>query len=188
MSGHIHVKVIRSKRTTMALQIDGSGQVIVRVPYHVGDEEVRSFLNAKKGWILGHLRKLDRHTPDTKTEKLTENELRLLKVRARRIIPQRAAHYAPIVGTTYGKITIRSQKSRWGSCSSRGNLNFNCLLMLAPPEVLDYVVIHELCHRHHMDHSPEFWDEIHRVMPDYKKYEKWLKENGRSLIRRIPDQ
>ena len=187
MSGHIHVKVIRSKRKTMALQIDRSGQVIVRVPYHVDDDEVRKFLNSKKSWIVGHLNNLDRHLPDEKEKKLTEAEIRLLKVRAKRIIPQRAAHFAPIIGTTYGNITIRCQRSRWGSCSSRGNLNFNCLLMLAPPEVLDYVVVHELCHRHHMNHSHEFWEEVRGIIPEYKKYERWLKENGRSLIRRLPE-
>jgi predicted metal-dependent hydrolase len=86
------------------------------------------------------------------------------------------------VGVDYRRITIRSQKTRWGSCSSSGNLNFNCLLLLAPPEVLDYVVVHELCHRKEMNHSPRFWAEVGRVLPDYKKRNKWLKENGSRLM------
>ena len=102
--------------------------------------------------------------------------------RAALVIPERVAHFAPLVGVDYGSITIRSQKTRWGSCSSKGNLNFNCLLLLAPPEVLDYVVVHELCHRKQMNHSPRFWAEVGRVLPDYKIRVKWLKENGSRLM------
>ena len=88
-------------------------------------------------------------------------------------------------GISYGRITIRNQKSRWGSCSEKGNLNFNCLLMLTPPDVIDYVVVHELCHRIHMDHSAAFWAEVQKVLPDYKKAKKWLKDNGSSIIGRM---
>ena len=82
-------------------------------------------------------------------------------------------------------IRIRVMKTRWGSCSSKGNLNFNCLLMLAPPEVLDSVVVHELCHRKHMNHSAAFYAEIDRVFPDYKIHHAWLKKNGRALMNRV---
>ena len=79
-----------------------------------------------------------------------------------------------------------SQASRLpgGSCSSRGNLNFNCLLMLAPPEVLDYVVVHELAHRKQMNHSALFWQEVARECPDYKKSLRWLKDGGGALLSR----
>ena len=95
---------------------------------------------------------------------------------------RRVAKYASIVGVTIGRITIRSQRRHWDSCSAKGNLNFNCLLMLAPSEVLDYVVVHELCHRKYMNHSKQFWAEVAKVMPDYKKCERWLKEEGSLLI------
>ena len=75
-------------------------------------------------------------------------------------IPEKVRYYAPLVGVTYGRITIRNQRTRWGSCSSKGNLNFNCLLMLAPPEVLDSVVVHELCHRKEMNHSKMKWNQL----------------------------
>ena len=87
---------------------------------------------------------------------------------------------------TFGRITIRSQHSRWGSCSASGNLNFNCLLMLAPEAVRDYVIVHELCHRKVMNHSPGFWKEVGAVLPSFQTHRRWLKENGASLLARLP--
>ena len=101
------------------------------------------------------------------------------------MIPGRVAYYAKLLGVSYGTITIRNQRSRWGSCTSRGNLNFNCLLMAAPPEVLDSVVAHELCHRKHMNHSGAFYAELYRVFPDYDRCRTWLREQGPLLMRRM---
>ena len=116
---------------------------------------------------------------------LTMEEIRSLADEAMRVLPARVSHFASLVGVTYGRITIRNQKTRWGSCSSKGNLNFNCLLMLAPAAVQDYVVVHELCHRKEMNHSPRFWAEVERIIPEYKTYEKWLKTEGKHLMRRM---
>ena len=105
---------------------------------------------------------------------------------AKRTIPQRVAYYAPLVGTDYKRISIRKQQTRWGSCSKDGNLNFNALLLLAPPEVMDSVIVHELCHRLEMNHSRKFYENVYRVFPDYDRCDKWLKENGKMLIHRLP--
>ncbi len=113
------------------------------------------------------------------------DEIHGLADQALQVIPERVKYYAPLVGVTYGKITIRNQKTRWGSCSANGNLNFNCLLMLAPPEVIDSVVVHELCHRKHMNHSREFYEEVRRVYPEYDRCHKWLKEHGSELMRKM---
>ena len=113
---------------------------------------------------------------------MTLDKIKALADQALKIIPARVEYFARIIGVTYGNITIRNQKTRWGSCSSKGNLNFNCLLMLAPPEVLDYVVVHELCHRKQMNHSKEFWAEVEKAFPDYKKSIKWLKEEGSQIM------
>lgn len=112
-------------------------------------------------------------------------EIRRLADEAMRVLPERAAYYAPKVGVSYGRITIRNQRTRWGSCSGKGNLNFNCLLMLAPEQVQDYVVVHELCHRLEMNHSARFWSEVERVFPDYRIAKQWLKEHGEEIMRRM---
>ena len=104
---------------------------------------------------------------------------------AKQVIPEKVAYYARIMGVTYGRISIRKQKTRWGSCSREGNLNFNCLLMMTPPEVLDYVVVHELSHRLEMNHSARFWAQVEKVMPDYRVPRKWLKEHGGKLMMRM---
>lgn len=97
-------------------------------------------------------------------------------------------YYGSAMGVTWGRISIRAQTSRWGSCSVRGNLRFNCLLMLAPENVAAYVVVHELCHRKQMNHSPQFWAEVEKILPSYREQKRWLRENGLSLISRLPEK
>lgn len=100
---------------------------------------------------------------------------------ARKVFASRVAFYHPITGGNYTSITVRNQKTRWGSCSSNGTLSFNYRLLFAPPKVLDYVVVHELCHLTHMNHSKDFWNMVASVMPEYKEYKNWLKDHGREL-------
>ena len=118
-------------------------------------------------------------------EKLTDAEINELKKEAESVIPRRVEYFAGVVGVEYGRITIRCQKTRWGSCSSKGNLNFNCLLMLAPHEVLDSVVVHELCHLKVMNHSQAFYDEVLRAYPNYREDHQWLKDHGGQLMARV---
>ncbi len=180
----IEVEVIRSPRRTLSLQIREDLRVIARVPERMTDREVQRFLEEKRGWIEYHLGKA-RARKGREEPPLTPEELGALAQAAREDLPRRVARYAPIVGVTVGKITIRAQKSRWGSCSAKGNLNFNCLLMLCPEQVRDYVVVHELCHRLELNHSPAFWAQVERVMPAYKEATAWLKEQGGQIIRRL---
>ena len=175
-------RVIRSDRRTIAIQITSGGEVLVRCPRRMGTDAVSAFVQSKASWITKHLEKQKELPQQTA---FSEEELQDLKQKAKMAISQRTAHYAPLVGVTYGRITIRSQRSLWGSCSGKGNLNFNCLLMLTPPEVMDYIVVHELCHRKEMNHSPKFWAEVKRVLPDYQIPQRWLKENGSALINRL---
>lgn len=98
-----------------------------------------------------------------------------------RVFRERADHFAVVLGVTYGKISVKDQRTLWGSCTPEGNLNFNWRLTLAPPEVLDYLVIHELAHRAHMNHSRRFWEVVEKACPDHKAHRKWLRKNGRAL-------
>lgn len=100
---------------------------------------------------------------------------------ARAVFESRTAYYHKVTGGHYTSITVRDQKSRWGSCSSRGTLSFNYRLIFAPPIILDYVVVHELCHLTHMNHSKDFWSMVASVMPAYKEHRLWLREHGGEL-------
>ena len=176
-------QIIRSKRKTISLEVRPDGTLLVRAPRHLDHRAIRDFVLSKECWLREKLKKYEARPP---LPPLTAKELDELKKLARADLPARAARFAPIVGVNYGRITIRAQKSRWGSCSREGNLNFNCLLMLAPEEVRDYVVIHELCHRKEMSHAPRFWAEVARVCPGYDDHRRWLKENGGAIIARLP--
>lgn len=179
------VTVIRSNRKTVAIQVNSDLSVTVRAPRSASEKDIEEILKKKKAWISKHIEKIketkERFEAEP-TEKLTREKVIALAEEALKVIPERVEYFAKVIGVTYGKITVRNQKTRWGSCSSKGNLNFNCLLMLAPPEVLDYVVVHELCHRKQMNHSKAFWLEVEKVLPDYKEVRKWLKEEGSQMI------
>ena len=182
---NLPVKIIRSKRKTLGLQILNDGTVLARAPLKMPEKDILAFVSEKSGWIRQHQAQLARAQENVGTQRLTRSDLEKLCQEAMRIIPPKVAHYAKLIGVTYGNITIRNQKTKWGSCSSLGNLNFNCLLMLAPELTLDSVIVHELCLRKYMDHSPAFYAEVLRVFPDYYKHDKWLKDNGAALMRRM---
>ena len=175
-------QIIRSKRKTISLEIRPDGTLLVRAPRRLSDRAIRDFVLSKESWLREKLKKYEARPP---LPPITAAELDALKRRARADLTARAAKLAPLVGVNFGRVTIRAQKTRWGSCSREGNLNFNCLLMLTPPEIQDYVIVHELCHRKEMNHSPAFWAEVERILHDYKERKKWLKENGTTLIGRL---
>ena len=195
----MNVKIIRSNRKTLVIQINPDLSVTVRAPIYASQREIGRILKEKEGWIQKHIEKIREQEAKRKEmygekgeygksaerEYLSNEEIHKLAEKALEYIPKRVSYFAKQIGVTYGKITIRNQKTRWGSCSSKGNLNFNCLLMLTPPEVIDYVVVHELCHRKEMNHSGAFWAEVEKAIPDYKEQVKWLKENGEKIIGRM---
>lgn len=177
--------VIRSARTTLALEVRPEG-LLVRAPLRATDRQIRDFIAQHREWIAkAAARQAQRRKEAGELPPLTEEALKALTEQARVCLPERVAHYAPLIGVTYGKITIRRQRSRWGSCSAKGNLSFNCLLMLMPPQVIDSVVVHELCHRREMNHSDRFYAQVLRVFPDYPQCRAWLKEHGGALMDRM---
>ena len=181
----ITYQLIRSRRKTLGMEIR-DGKVIVRAPLRCSKAEIDRFVLAHKSWLEKHLSKAREAQQEADDQgRLTMEEIRELGEEALRVIPERVRHYAPLIKVNYGRITIRCQKTRWGSCSSKKNLNFNCLLMLTPPEVIDSVVVHELCHLKEMNHSPAFYAEILRVYPEYHKWDQWLKKHGPAIMKRV---
>ena len=129
---------------------------------------IRTFLQAKK----------------TAQPKTAAPEILELKTKAKQELPAAVKKYAGLMGVTYNRITIRHQKTRWGSCTKTGNLNFNCLIMKMPDQVRDYVIIHELAHRKELNHSSKYWAIVAEYCPWYKQAKQWLKDNGQELMER----
>ncbi len=154
-------------------------EVIVRAPRRMALRDIDDFVERHRSWIEQRTRQLtevqkNRHVI---SEQEREEGIRVAKDQ----IPRRVVYFAEQMGVTYGRITIREQKTRWGSCSSKGNLNFNWKLVLMPDEILDYVVVHELAHRQELNHSERFWAIVAEVLPDYRERRTELKEWGRKV-------
>ena len=181
-------EVIRSDRRSFGMQVRGDASVRVMVPRRASRMEIAHFVESNLSWVRAQVAKVQKkRAAEGPMERLSAEELKTLHKSAAIVLPERCAVWAMAVGVTYGRITIRTQRTKWGSCSATGNLNFNCLLMLMPPEVIDYVVVHELCHRIEMNHSQAFWNEVARVMPEYEKPKRWLKEHGDAYMLRLPE-
>lgn len=172
------LQVIRSARKTIGLQVKEDGSVFLRIPNRLSARALQDFLNREQSWIWQKAEEMQSRIKQRKTtgatpvDQLSEEELEKIKEK----IGARVRDYSKIMGVTVGRITIRNQKTRWGSCSSKGNLNFNYQLYYLPEELLDYVVIHELAHRRYMNHSADFWAEVEKYCPNYKTYRQQLKE------------
>lgn len=184
--GEYNVEVRRSKRKSATIKITADMQIVVFVPLYVSDNEIEKMVISKSKWIDEHMLKVQSTIDErSKLEKITFEQVKELADQAVEYIPKRVKYYAEKENFVYNKITIKNLVSRWGSCSTKGNLNFNCLLMLTPDYVIDYIVVHELCHLREMNHSEKFWAEVEKIMPDYQRAELWLKQNGGNLISRM---
>lgn len=175
----IEYELIRSNRKTVSLQVKPDGSVIVRAPIRLAKYRIAKFVKDHETWIRAQQQKAEAYREHVHV--ITDEERREGVERAKQIFPERVAYFAKRMGVTYNRITIREQKTRWGSCSSAGNLNFNWKLVMMPPEILDYVVVHELAHRKEMNHSPRFWAIVESELPDYRERQAKLKILGRQL-------
>lgn len=185
MSNETKIKIIRSNRKTLSIELRPN-EIIARAPMRMKEKEILNFIESKKDWIDKHLTKLnERQKVLNDLKPYTKEEIKQFTAKAKLEIPKRVEHYAKIIGIDYNRITIRCQHTRWGSCSSKGNLNFNCLLVLLPDEIIDSIVVHELCHMKQMNHSARFYAEIDKVFPNYKQCHLWLKQNGGMYLNRI---
>ncbi len=182
------IEIIRSNRKTVSIEISNDLRIIVRAPIKASRAYIDKVIKDKSEWIKKNYEMVKNRNSSKNAyggNPFTDSELKILKERAKSSIPPVVAACAKRIGITYNKITIRAQVSRWGSCSSNSNLNFNCLLILCPSEVLEYVVIHELCHISHRNHSKYFWSMVEKYCPNYKESQRWLNDNGNALIKRL---
>lgn len=167
-------QLIRSKRKTISLQINEQCEIVVRAPLRATRQEIDEMVARHSGWI-------DKHMPAARArmqqaQSLTPALLAALTEKAWREIPPRVAHYAALMGVEPTGIKITAARKRFGSCSGRNSLCFSCLLMRYPSEAIDCVVVHELAHIRHHDHSPAFYAFIEKFMPDYREREKLLRQ------------
>lgn len=184
----IPFELVKTRRKTVGIIISPGGRVVIRAPLYSTREGLEKFLIERQDWIYENYC-MQREKPDLESMKQNERKdprlqylVKKYKKKAKSYIYERVEYYRTMTGGSYRTIRIGDPKTRWGSCSSNGTLSFSWRLMLAPPRVLDYVVIHELCHLTYMDHSREFWEKVASIDPDYKEHKKWLKENEEKLI------
>ena len=177
-------RLIRSRRRTISVEVSEDAKVIVRAPKWVPLYEINAYVVKNAGWIRKHIEKArSRNERAGFFGRISREELDRLTDTALAEIPAKVGFYAKVLGVTYGRITIRSQKTRWGSCNTKGDLSFNCLLMKTPEHIRNYVIVHELCHRLEMNHSRAFWAHVASIIPDYKECRRWLRDEGSVLLR-----
>lgn len=168
-------RLIRARRKTMSLRVLDDGVLEVRSPLFVSRKTIDNFVLSHTAWIdKQRIRKKQR---SAEHEALTKEIIDELKLKAKEILPKKVQYYSALMGLKPNSVKITSAKKRFGSCSGKGGICFSYLLMLYPDNAIDYVVVHELAHLKHHNHSKQFYDLVRRYMPDYKQREKILKGN-----------
>lgn len=169
-------ELVRARRKSMAMKVEEDGKIVVRVPYRLPAEHADKFVECHKEWIVA--RRHDYETMKLLKPSYTDEEKEQYRQAARIVLDTKCRRFAERMGVTYGRISIKEQKTRWGSCSVAGNLNFNWKLVLMPEKIQDYLVVHELAHRKEMNHSERFWAVVEEFIPDYRERRKWLRIHG----------
>lgn len=167
------IRIIRSARRTISLEVTRNGEAIVRAPYRMSEEKIAEFTEKHREWLEIHLKK---RREKSKREELFDADKDNMKLHAKEVIFPKVKYYSEIMGVFPSKVRISEAKTRFGSCSSENSLSFSYRLMMYPEKVIDYVVIHELSHILHHNHGKDFWKTVEEFMPDYKEAEKMLKD------------
>lgn len=174
MKNNNNFKIIRTNRKTLALEIASNASLIIRAPRLMPLFLIKNFIKKKQNWIIKKQNLIKKRNKNIESIKVSS----ISKEEALEKITKKVKHYSSLSGFKYKNIKITSAQKRWGSCTFQNNLNFPKKLALAPDKIIDYVVIHELCHIKEKNHSSKFWQEVAQIMPDYKIYRHWLKQNG----------
>lgn len=167
-------EILRSNRKTLALEVRRDGSVVVRAPRRIAQKSIDDFVARHRDWLAAQLarqaaRRLAHPEP-------TPEEAQALRARAKAVLPERVDFFARRMGLTPAGVKITSAKTRFGSCSGKNSLCFSWRLMDYPPEAVDYVVVHELCHIVHKNHSPAFYALVASVLPDYRARQALLRQ------------
>ena len=174
--------LLRSKRKTIGIFVTDRVTLIIKAPVNVSDQIIIQSIKKHLSWINKRMLAL-KTNPHLDVWDL--NEIKKMRLKANEMIIERVEKYARIMGVKYTSINIRSNTTRWGSCSSTGRLSFNCILVKTPIEVTDYVVVHELAHLLQMNHSKKFYSIIENFYPQYKISHQWLKKEGYLLLLKL---
>ncbi len=167
--------VIRSGRRTLSLEITPALAVVVRAPYACSEKQIAAFVQAHTAWLEKHMALQQQRQAAAAARQVTPEQEAALRRQAQQVIPERVAYYAARMGLTPAGVRITGARTRFGSCSSQNRLCFSWRLMQYPPQAVDYVVVHELAHIRHHDHSPEFYALVARYMPDYRQRQALLR-------------
>lgn len=172
--GSLAYTVIRTDRRSISLSVDRECKVIVRAPRQMTDRRIADFVLKHRIWLLGALKRAEAHMliPEP-----SEDEIRLLRMRAKKELPPKIEHYASLMGVKPTGFRVTSAKTRFGSCSPKNSLSFSLYLMRWQEEAIDYVVVHELAHIIHKNHSKAFYSEIEKILPDHRARRALLKES-----------
>lgn len=170
------VDFTRSKRKTLAISVTRDMRLCVKAPLGMSEREIERFIGQKRFWIYKQVKRMQ-DVADSRVE-YSEDEERRLREQARHVLTEKTDIYKQKLNVDYKKIRIGDQKTRWGSCSSRGTISYSWRLILMPEEIQDYVVVHELCHLIEMNHSKNFWALVESIIPDYSRRRAWLKRHG----------
>ena len=171
------IEIVRSDRTTVALEITKELTVRIRAPKHATDEELKAIAAKHEQWIQKHMEIQKRRMTARTSYDLTEDDSEALKALARQVIPPKVEYYAKLMGVKPKSVKITSAHTRFGSCSSQNAICFSYILMRYPEDAIDYVVVHELAHIKHHNHSRSFYALVGKYLPDYKRREKMLRED-----------
>ncbi len=182
--------ITKVKSKSIRIRITPDGKAEIRVPLRTSQRVIEEILRENRAQIEKMIQQHEARKQQAQEHfgvlpVFDENRLAEYTEQTRRLLNSRLDGFARQIGVTYCRVSVKKAVSRWGSCSSKGNLNFNCLLAAVPPEVADYIMVHELCHRKQMNHSPAFWAEVERILPDYRQSEQWLKQYGSVLTDRL---
>lgn len=168
-------KLIRSDRRTLSMELSPEGELILRAPRRMPLSHIENFIASHGDWIVRHREKIRRRAEFDETHFSSEEQIQSLIARAKEILPEKTEYWAKVMGVTPAGVRINRAQKRFGSCSAENRIAYSYRLMAYPEEAIDYVVVHELSHIRHKNHSPEFYAFLARFLPDYRRREAILK-------------